>query len=162
MARTEKLIWGLRPRSGRRLISCAGMIPNPDNNPDKVSGFTRHRAVVKFRQISRHVGGILQSTGRSLGHLAIYPAKMAGSLSGHLPGHFVRIALPFQSSRQFSRHSVVSEKRKVRQQQSGETPEMVAANSSGVSSDSARQAQHDNLNAALLPELLSGAVRVNS
>ena len=89
--------------SGNSLPGSSAMLPNPDNNPDKVSGFTRHRAAVKFCQISCHVGGILQSKGRSFSH----PAKMVRSLAGQLPGHFVRIALPLQSSRQFSRQSVV-------------------------------------------------------
>lgn len=68
------------------------MTPNPDNNPDKVSGFTRHRAAVESRQTLRHLGGIAEGCDPAFRHPAIYPAKMAGSLPGQLPGHFVRLA----------------------------------------------------------------------
>jgi hypothetical protein len=44
------------------------MIPNPDNNPDKVSGFMGHRAAVELRQIHRHVGSKAKA-----GLLAILP-----------------------------------------------------------------------------------------
>lgn len=92
------------------------MTPNPDSNPDKVSGLAdwpeprtgiptiiptkcrdsgaARQGDSESRQTSCHFGEISKTDAAQAANPAKYPAILAGFaalLSGHFPGHFVRL-----------------------------------------------------------------------